>query len=313
MGFLKIVYVRGLELFYYPLLDRVLFPFFKKKVDSKQIESIILMFGTYRNLTTLIASIYSIHPNCLVLNHAGERVLWNNKLNFIKNPQKEVYQNFIDFAFYAQKHGRKGVAGGDIEKSHAFRKKKMKEAKDLAPSRGKIKHIFWKEPYPITKNFLDGGKWIEKIFKRFPHVQMIMPIRNPLDCSISYINTGMNKELIGHPQKKMEVAQHLVDIYASFGKLQKRYKDRLFYFTQEDMGKKWLKELAQHSKMKVDKRWVKAASHALDLKQSYEHSPDEIAQLDKMLNKCEPELKKDIMKMVYDCQKRVLKAKKQKR
>ncbi|MCW5878805.1 MAG: hypothetical protein KIS80_08075, partial [Anaerolineales bacterium] len=59
-------------------------------IDERQaaiidgLESVCLFLGPYRNLTTLTASMLSLHPECQVLNHAGTRVFPNKNLNFIE-------------------------------------------------------------------------------------------------------------------------------------------------------------------------------------------------------------------------------------
>ena len=52
-----------------------------KSIDISTLETICLLSGPYRNLTTLTASMAVLHPNCQVLNHAQGRILPHNKVD----------------------------------------------------------------------------------------------------------------------------------------------------------------------------------------------------------------------------------------
>ena len=72
-------------------LHNKLYRFYKNRLDyhnSKNekidnIDTIIFGFGPLRNFTTLLASIFSLHPEVQVLNHGGRRVFRQKKLNFL--------------------------------------------------------------------------------------------------------------------------------------------------------------------------------------------------------------------------------------
>ncbi len=97
------------------LLNRFVDPIghlmYKRK--AKNVQSVVLMLGPYRNLTTFIAGILALHPNCCVLNHAGVRILRRNHLNFLKDYSAEKLENFKGFALYASK-GDIGQNSGGI-------------------------------------------------------------------------------------------------------------------------------------------------------------------------------------------------------
>ena len=57
------------------------------KFSVDNINSIVCLLGPYRNLSTLTASIAALHPNCQVLNHAGEKILNNDSLDFFLTTQ----------------------------------------------------------------------------------------------------------------------------------------------------------------------------------------------------------------------------------
>jgi len=54
-------------------------------IDISDIKTICLVFGPYRNLTSLSATMALLHPNCQVLNHAQRRILLHKKVHFFMN------------------------------------------------------------------------------------------------------------------------------------------------------------------------------------------------------------------------------------
>ena len=112
--------------------------------DTKEIKSLILLVGPYRNLTTYLAANIAFHPQCQVLNHAGIRVFSWKKINFLKNYTNVKYQNFLRYFNYANKSGYKGIRGGNIIYSHAFE------------SNPELKALYQKVPPSTTKSVWYG-------------------------------------------------------------------------------------------------------------------------------------------------------------
>jgi len=91
-----------------------------RRVDMKDLRSVCLTLGPYRNLTTLTAGIIALHPNCQALNHAGQRIFNDKKLNFLLNYTDKKFDTFVRYAIYASGRGREGPYGGSVTYSHAF-------------------------------------------------------------------------------------------------------------------------------------------------------------------------------------------------
>ena len=68
------------------------------EITPEQLESVCILLGPYRNLTTLTCSVLSLHPQCVVLNHAGLRTLRNPKLNFLANYSPDKFSEFVRYA-----------------------------------------------------------------------------------------------------------------------------------------------------------------------------------------------------------------------
>ena len=57
-----------------------------------------IILGPYRNLTTLTAAILSLHPDCQVLNHAGNRFMRNPQFDFMTDLSGDTLNRFMDAA-----------------------------------------------------------------------------------------------------------------------------------------------------------------------------------------------------------------------
>ena len=57
------------------------------KSSTLRLRTVGLILGPYRNLTTLTASVLSLHPECQALNHAGPRLL-KGRLDFIQDVRR---------------------------------------------------------------------------------------------------------------------------------------------------------------------------------------------------------------------------------
>jgi hypothetical protein len=49
-------------------------------ISTEQVKTVCLALGPYRNLTT---SLLFLHPTCQVLNHGGQRILGDRRLDWL--------------------------------------------------------------------------------------------------------------------------------------------------------------------------------------------------------------------------------------
>ena len=76
-------------------------------LDIQDIESVCLTLGPYRNLTTLTASVLYLHPNCQVLNHAGNRIYGKRKIDFLWDCDKDILdRRMLNFPGLTQAHSQ---------------------------------------------------------------------------------------------------------------------------------------------------------------------------------------------------------------
>lgn len=166
-----------------------------------RIRCIALPLGPYRNLTTLIGAIVSLHPQGLALNHAAGRILPVQAINFLGNCSSEAQRGFLEVAVRLLQGGARGNLGGSILKSHAFDEKVMREAYELRYGCKILKDaaplvLYWKDSQLIY-NYLErttGG--IQEVVEAFKNVRFILPVRNPIHCAKSNLSTGHWKHLV---------------------------------------------------------------------------------------------------------------------
>lgn len=297
------------------MIGRLLRQFFMKPVELYKsrnievdnVESIGIILGPYRNLTTLTAGIMALHPNCQVLNHAGMRILQWNSLNFIKNSKPEVVERFKKYAIYISGHGQRGDYGGSITYSHAFTYPQManKYKKRFGDKliKDNINSVFWKESLRIANLIKKNNIDISELLSKLPEIKFMTPVRNPLDCAKSNMKTGKT-EIFDDLQEEAEAQQTvsaILDEYKWFMDLKKKNPDNFFYFMQHNFKGKMLQALAQFLKIAPDEKWIEDALDVYEMKSSYQHSRELIehfkTEIDKKFTE-HPEFADDLLKFV---------------
>lgn len=239
----------------------------KKYEDkTKNIETLAMLLGPYRNLSTLSASVMSLHPNCQVLNHAGLRIFPKEKLNFFKNYTVEKYKNFLSFAVYASLGGRMGMYGGAIFKAHAYERKRMREAyysRYDSHLKENIKCLFWKESHKVSNMLRDFG--YEKLLNENKNIKFLLPVRNPISCAKSNLRTGYYKLF---KDNITDVESCVVGIFKEFKfflDLKEKYPNNFYYFFEDEFSDK-LEEIADFLNLEKEERWLNDAKEVINLK-----------------------------------------------
>lgn len=249
-------------------------------IDIRDIDSVCLTLGPYRNLTTLTAATLFLHPNCQVLNHAGNQIFGIKKILFLVDYNKKKLDRFIKFALKLSTKGKKGDDGGSITHSHAFdHKHGMKEVfteSDQALLKSDIRCLFWKESHRtsnlIRKERVDLGS----IFERDARLRFLLPIRNPLDCAVSNIKTGHIghfKQLSSEPEL-VEVVQAVLDEIFWVADLKEKYPDRFFYYFEHDISRNMLENLAQFLGLDLLEAWIDSALSVMTTTSHYDHDEE---------------------------------------
>ncbi|MCF7885839.1 MAG: hypothetical protein K9M80_05025 [Candidatus Marinimicrobia bacterium] len=251
-----------------------------KDIEIDTINTLGIILGPYRNLTTLTASMLMLHPNCQVLNHAGMRIFNWRMLNFMKSPNRETLERFLRYAIYISGRGQRGNYGGSITYSHAFQYNKMNELYATRFGNNLIKdtiHSFvWKESLRIANFLRENNVNISNLTQKFPELRFIQPVRNPLDCAKSNLKTGKNRLFQGLSEDSQEKAtvSAILDEYKWFLEIKCKNPEKYFYFMQYDFTKEMLINFAQFLEMEPDEKWINDSLDIYEMKSSYTHTPE---------------------------------------
>jgi len=248
-----------------------------RSLDIKDCESVCLALGPYRNLTTLTAATLFLHPNCQVLNHAGNRIYGNRHVDFLSDYSEKRLNHFIQFAIKISGKGRGGYVGGSITYSHAFDSRhEMKNEftkTGLELKKKQIKCLFWKESL-LTSNLI-REKHVDLcgIFEKDDRLRFLLPIRNPLDCAISNLKTGHVNQFRGlnRDSSIFEVMQAVLDEIHWFATQKENFPSRFFYYFEHSISREMLVNLAAFLKLDPNEIWLSNAMSVMKAKSNYEH------------------------------------------
>jgi hypothetical protein len=249
-----------------------------RSIDISACETVCLALGPRGNLTTLTAAILFLHPDCQVLNHAGTRIYGNKQIDFLSDYSEERFERFIQFAIRISNKGFRGDRGGSITYSHAFDSKY--QTKDVYQKTGEglvkehIRCLFWKESQRTSNLIREKQIDLGNIFKQNDKLRFLQPIRNPMDCAISNLNTGhvtMFKGL-SRSSSVIEVTRTILDEIYWLGELVETYPGRFHYYFEHEISEKMLINLAKFLQLDPDETWLANALSIMKIKPSYDHN-----------------------------------------
>jgi hypothetical protein len=248
-----------------------------RNVDIRDIVSVCLTLGPYRNLTTLTASALFLHPNCQILNHAGKRIYDKKQIDFLQDFNKEKLDRFLQFAIQISAKGHRGATGGSITHSHAFDSKyKMKEIIERAGvemRKQKIKSLFWKESLLTSNTIRERLVNLGYIFKKDDRLRFLLPIRNPLDCAVSNLKSGHANLFRGLNKNSpiSDVIRRILDEIFWFASLKREFPARFHYFFEHEISHSMLVDLARFLQLDLDETWIASALAAMKTHPGYDH------------------------------------------
>lgn len=253
-----------------------------RNVDIAPCKTVCLALGPYRNLTTLTAATLFLHPNCQVLNHAGGRIFGNDEVDFISNFSRARVDRFIQFAIAISAKGERGAVGGSITHSHAFTHGEMKEAfakTGAQLTKTRIEALFWKESLHTSNLIREKNVDLAATFAADPRIRFLLPIRNPMDCAISNLKTGLVDVFRGlrRDSPVADVTRAVLDEIRWFADLQEKFPGRFFHYFEHEVSSAMLERLANFLKLDPTEVWLHEAASVMKIKPSYNHDHDLVA------------------------------------
>ena len=250
----------------------------QSEVNIDGIQTVCMTLGPYRNLTTLVSSLMSLHPHVQVLNHGARRVFPVIPINFLNNYSQTKYNNFLKYAIYTSQRGNTKAYGGDITISHAFQKDIMAQTyqKRYGDSRLKedIRSLYWKDSMRLTNYLKDQKIDLTRLFNQNNRLRFLLTIRYPPDCAVSNIRTRHVEHFKGISSFSPEDAvSYILHVIQWFLEQQKRYPDHFFHFFENEVDAAKLQQLAHFLQIEPLDTWIEDVLTCYQLKPHYEHPP----------------------------------------
>lgn len=249
-----------------------------KRLDISTVDTLVCLAGPYRNLTTLTASIAALHPNCQVLNHAQERILPHQEVDFFSNYSLERWAQFLQYALTLSIGGERGRNGGSILHSHAFDygkvKKLYRNRYGNALMKERVVSVLWKEGLYLSNHLKKHNISPLQLIKKQAKLKFVLPIRNVLDCAVSNKKTTLAYIFndIDQNSSMEEIVSAILDEYVMFFKNQKENPSHFFHFFEHSFDKETLVAFCHFAKIQFDKQWAEEVLSIFEMKSSYEHS-----------------------------------------
>jgi hypothetical protein len=200
--------------------------------------TVALILGPYRNLTTLTASLLSLHPHCQVLNHGLDRVL-RPKQDFLRQYSDERLDRFCAAALKASVGGKRGDHGGSIQYSGGFERGNFGPVYEARYGTQLIKDdvrcLVWKESQGVTNRIRLAPDAIGTLVAEAPRLRYLMPVRNPIACALSNIRKHLAERIAGvDPSDAADVLDRILEQLAWFARSATLDPDRFFMFFEDD-------------------------------------------------------------------------------
>lgn len=241
-----------------------------------------IILGPYRNLSTLTAATLSLHPECLALNHAAERLLADPKSDFFTHANPETLAHFIEAAREASTTRKRGNLGGSILHSHAYDDTALSAlyakrfgANEIKP---KAECLVWKDSMRVQKRLMAEKGLFDRLCSAFPDIRFLLPMRDILDCTQSNLSTAHIKFLGG--SRRMPIVRavdRVLDAFVWALEQRERHPDRVFVLTQGDDPPAIFSALADFLGLSRDKTWLGDVSDAFKIRPGPEHDPQAVA------------------------------------
>jgi hypothetical protein len=234
--------------------------------------------GPYRNLTTLTAAVLFLHPQCQVLNHAGDRI-FGTEYDLFSACTPGGVERFLRHAVALSAGGSRGAYGGSITFSHAFDRHRrlptLFGATGLPLVKGDIRALFWKESHRISHRIRECGTNLSALLAADPRPRFLLPIRHPLDCAVSNIRTNHVRFFRGlaDPTDVGQVCDAVLDEIRQVCDLAERFPGRFRHFFEHSLDDEMLVGLEAFLELEHHAPWLALAREAMTSTSRYVHPP----------------------------------------
>lgn len=245
---------------------------------ADRITNVVLPLGPYRNLTTMTAALFALHPQSVVLNHAAMRV-FGTRFDPFDDLSPERWRAFKAASTRLLRHGRKSSYGGNVLYSHAFRGGALSRL--YAERFGDVllkpaaTTLFWKDSMRFQNRFEAGDPAIEAWLAANDQTVFIFPVRDPMDCARSNRATGHWHHLVPKDQAEFgPILRRVLEALRWFRRLERQDPARFWSFTEAELGVGFPARFAAFCRIAPDPVWLADAPQAIQVAPRGEHRPE---------------------------------------
>ena len=249
-------------------------------INVSSIKSLVCLAGPYRNLTTLTASIAALHPNCQVLNHAYERMLFHKEVDFFSDYALDKWKRFLQYSLRVSLGGERGRNGGSILHSHAFDHGNVKNIYRKRYGEKLIKDhvhsILWKEGLLLANHLRTHNVDPLFLIEQQNRLKFVLPIRNVLDCAVSNKKTTLAYIFnnIDESSSLKEIISAVLEEHLMFFKRQQKMPSHFFHFFEHSFDKETLMAYCRFANITFDEQWALDVLSIFDMKSKYNHDQE---------------------------------------
>jgi len=239
----------------------------------RSIKHIVLPLGPYRNLTTLIGAVISLHPQGLALNHAAARILPDEEINFLGSCTREAQRRFLEVAVPLLQEGVRGKHGGSILKSHAFDDPVMREAYKQRYGNRVLKEtpplaLYWKDSNRVYNYLLAKRDGIPSVVRAFDNVKFVLPIRNPIHCAKSNLASDHWTHVVGDATPTFGcVLAKILSMIRDIATNPSLSPDRLLVIWEWELPRAALSAISDFLELQRDPWWMNTAGTCVKIRE----------------------------------------------
>lgn len=245
---------------------------------ADRIDTVVLPLGPYRNLTTMTAALFALHPQAVVLNHAAMRV-FGTRYDPFDDLSPARWRAFKALSTRLLRHGRKSSYGGNVLYSHAFRGGSLSllyaERFGETLLKPAARTLFWKDSMRFQNRFESGDPSIEAWLAANDQTVFIFPVRDPMDCARSNRATGHWHHLVPKDQAQFgPILRRVLEALRWFRRLERADPARFWSFTEAEIGPDFPERFAAFCRIARDPVWLADAPRAIQVVERSEHKTE---------------------------------------
>ena len=206
-----------------------------RTIATDDIASVCLFLGPDRHFAAFTASILSRHPHCLVFESGGDRVFNTRDVDFLSHYSDATFMSYVRYAIYISQNGSSAQRRGSAVSSDA-----------LGMRKAHTTSLVWNEPLGISRHVQKHYVNLDYLFARNKHVRFLIPVRNPLDCALEKLGTGLvgRSQLPSRGASLEKTIEAIVDEFAWIHRVSELHPHRYLPFFENEFSENALIELA---------------------------------------------------------------------